>query len=322
MEDRHITETDIWAYIAGNADDETVKRVLLWKTSNQYDPVWFERIAKIYKLTSNGETFGQSDLQKDKEKLLSSLSRTSSRKNRFLRNYLQYAAVAAIFIFSAIYIFMKDSDKITFETSYAERKAIDLPDGSKVWMNSSSLLSYRRSSPRNVYLEGEAFFEVAKDKKISFTVDTHDKIQIKVLGTSFNIASYKQKKITETILLEGKVELSCPKLGQKIQMVPNDKVTYQQNEGTLVTTKVKTPVNFTLWREGMMRFVDKSFQEIAKDLDIQYNIKIKFKNEEIAKSKFTGSFGPDTSIEEILEILQVSKPFNYYQSTHGNWVVE
>ncbi|WP_420602165.1 FecR family protein [Flagellimonas sp.] len=321
MEDHRITETDIWAYVLNNADKKTVERVELWIGSNHYDPYLYERIKNLHKITKE-EAVGDSDIQKAKEKFFDSVGQEVSDRRRFIRKFMRYAAVLAVLSTSLMYFFYNNDSKVTIKTVYGEQKEIELPDGSKVWMNSSSQLSYQKSHPRNIYLEGEAFFEVMRDEQVPFTVETHDQIKIKVLGTSFNVKSYTQKTYTETVLLEGKVELSSLSSDEKIQMIPNDKITFLRNGKKLVQSKVDTPTSFVSWKEGILQFSDKPFREIATDLAIQHNIKIRFKNDKIANSKFTGSFEQETPIEEILETLQLTKSFNYHQSSYGNWVVE
>ncbi|MEX0314990.1 MAG: FecR family protein [Allomuricauda sp.] len=320
MENHRITETDIWAYVSNNADLETMKRVELWKASDQYDPDLFQEITKIY--SSTRQVVDNSNIQKAKESFFEKVSKPSSNKTTFSKEFLKYAAAISLLIFTAIYFFWNEGEKTTIRTAFGEQKEIQLPDGTKVWLNSSSSLSYNPDLPRNTYLEGEAFFEVVKNEKVPFTVDTHDALKVKVLGTSFNIKSYSQNAYTETVLVEGKVELSSPDFGEKIQMLPNDKVVFIKDDKRLIKSTVGIAQDFTSWRDGQYRFMDKSFKEIALDLEIQNNVKIQFQNDKIANSKFTGSFERETTVKEILETLQLTKSFKYHQSSDGIWVVE
>ncbi|MEX0275735.1 MAG: FecR family protein [Flavobacteriaceae bacterium] len=320
MEDHRITETDIWAYVSGNADGETTRRVELWKQSKAYDPKWFEDLAQMYQLTGEMPQ-EEPNVQNAKLKFFKAVEGPGMGRSRFLREFVKYAA-AIVLLASGIYFLYDPSEKIVVQTTFGEQKEVHLPDGTQIWLNASSRLSYETASPRKMLLEGEAFFKVVKNEKVPFTVDTHDGIKIKVLGTSFNVKSYRQKEYTETVLLEGKVELSSRNFPNKVEMSPNDKILFLGRERKLVRSTVAKPNELIAWKDGALHFSDKPFWEIAADLEIQRNIKIKFKNDEIATSHFTGSFEAGTSIGEILETLRSTKPFKYQQSADGDWIVE
>ncbi|WP_025663849.1 FecR family protein [Aquimarina megaterium] len=326
MEQDQITEVDIWGYISKSADIATNERVEEWMNSDDFNENLFNKIQNIYNAT--GEKIPKhSDLETNvaKQKFFNSIE-NKERKNSSWKKIIKYAAMAAILVSTAVYTYqiIIANDIISIETAYSDHEQIHLPDGSVVWLNSSSKLSYNPKSPRTLFLDGEAFFEVAKDKEHPFTVETPDHIIVKALGTSFNVKSYAKNTFTETVLLTGKVEMSSKEyLKNSIIMLPNDKVKIFKNDGRVLASKSSNAISSIAWREGKIQFNNKPFLEIANDLKIQHNVNIRFENEQISHSKFTGSFDQDLPINDILEVLKASKNFKYEYNTKTNeWVIK
>lgn len=218
-------------------------------------------------------------------------------------------------------------------THNGSKSKLVLPDGSTVWLNAGSKLTYEKSfgtSGRHVTLEGEAFFDVVKMPELPFIIQTKV-IQIKVLGTAFNVKSYADEPTTETSLVRGKVEITVNKRPeQKIILLPNNKLvvandadekaiaiikkekkkiplvslqelTYYETDSTIVETS---------WKENRLVFQDESFAEIAKKLERWYNVKLQFQNSALETERLTGSFTNET-IVQALEALQISTDFHF-----------
>ncbi|WP_299247376.1 FecR domain-containing protein [uncultured Aquimarina sp.] len=318
MEPIKITETELWEYISKTADDITIKKVEKWIDSSDYNEVLFNKIITIYKHSATQNP----SVQQAKNRFFT----TVKPKTRVWKEMMKYAAVLIVVI-SGIYVYdtlSLDKNLIVVQTTFGEQKSIALPDGSNVWLNASSKLSYHIKTPRTLSLEGEGFFEVAKDTLHPFTVTTPDHITVKALGTSFNVKSYIDSPTTETKLLTGKVEVSSDEqFKQKVLMIPNEKVTFYKHTKEVVKSKIDLNTSGIAWREGKIQFENKIFREIAIDLKAQFGKQIRFKNEDIANSKFTGSFNTTTPINEIFEILKISKEFTYKLNTKTNeWIIE
>lgn len=322
MGNNSITESDIWAYIAKTSDEVITRKVEKWINSDDYDQILFEEVYSVFKLTENNFGHDKIDVESSKKKFFISINRKRENSNNW-KKPLKYAAVVAFMVFSTTYFYKTNSDRIVFETAYGEQKKINLPDKSIIWLNSSSAISYSKKHPRTVYLEGEAFFDVVKDVNNPFTVHTTSNIQVKVLGTTFNVKSYKANNFLETSLFTGKVKLISDKhFDEKIFMRPNDKIVFDKTSNQIIKSVLINSEDTVAWKLGKIQFSNKPFKAIAKDLDIQFNIKINFENEKIASSKFTGSFNNTTPIEEILEILKATKYFEYKQSSENKWVIK
>jgi len=324
MENYSITKTELWAYISKTADASTKLKVEQWLHSDNYDEQLFAEIELVYKMTGDNQQLPVS-LDVVKDKFFKTVEPIASNSFQW-KNVLKYAAILVFVLATSIVTYQKFSvdDKQTLvQTTYGEHKEIELPDGSLVWLNASSKLSYFEASPREIYLEGEAYFEVAKDKKHPFIVSTKDKLNVKALGTSFNVKAYTKTDLTETILFTGKVEVSSDKyFKDRILMLPKDKVTFSKKNNKVVKSKAEFMTSSIAWKEGRIAFKNKPFKEIANDLSIQYNVKISFKNKKTSNSKFTGSFDKSTSVTEILETLKLSKHFEYEKLEDNKWIIK
>lgn len=213
-------------------------------------------------------------------------------------------------------------EKMTDITSMVEkhntigtRSRITLADGSTVWLNADSRLIYPQeftSNTREVALEGEAFFDIAKNKKRPFIIHLK-KGSIKVLGTSFNVKAYDGEKTIETSVVTGHV--AFVPAGSKLPatdttfITPDLKAIYTIEKGTvtIVPTIAKEDKD---WTEGRLVFKNTSLKEIAAVLNRNFGKEVVFSSEDIADYRLTGTF-VNNSLEDILYYLSRSKPFTY-----------
>lgn len=218
------------------------------------------------------------------------------------------------------------------------RKNIILPDGTTVWLNAESKLSYDKAmvnrDQRVVMLSGEAFFDVKHDKAHPFIIKT-EKISIKVLGTSFNVRAYENDNRTETTLIRGSVELSVNnRPNEKIILKPSEKfILNEQNDsvkedpsiinGAKMIIEYVAPVivankeylTETSWKENYLVFKNESMEELAPKLERWYNVKIIIKNSKIKNYRYSGAFSKET-IDQALQAMQLTKHFNFKIQDH------
>jgi ferric-dicitrate binding protein FerR (iron transport regulator) len=207
------------------------------------------------------------------------------------------------------------------------RTKLVLPDGSTIWLNAGSKLAYSQPfdvKDRRVTLTGEAFFDVAKTGEL-FIIHTEG-VQIKVLGTAFNVRSYPAEKKIETSLVRGRVEVSMDDNPEKkYVLTPNEKLTLNTAGTTSMKKKQLVPLAIvstlrystdsttiaeTSWVENKLVFIDESFEDIAKKLEQWYGVTIVFKNSTVKGEHFTGVFEKET-IGQALEALQLTTPFRF-----------
>ena len=244
-----------------------------------------------------------------------------NRQPVFLQYFLKVAAII-IFVLSTsistyyIYNGYNNSSKnlMSYETvvPLGSQTKIVLPDGTIAWLNSGSTLKYNNSygnENRTVNLTGEGYFEVQKNPKKPFLVYAND-IKVKVLGTVFNVRSYTDEATVEVDLLEGKVDVSVQSGNEKkvLSLLPDEKMVYNKTNKTITSHKVDASRSST-WTTGKLCFVDATLEDIAKNLERKYDVKIEIKSQSIKDELFSGSLDLNQPIDKILEYIDVDKKY-------------
>ncbi|MFT3705568.1 MAG: FecR domain-containing protein [Agriterribacter sp.] len=226
---------------------------------------------------------------------------------------------------------IKDSVTVALN---GERKRIVLPDSTKVHLNSGSKLVFKKDfgkADRQVWLTGEAFFEVTKDKTHPFFVNTN-RMLVKVLGTVFNVKAYDTKEDIETTVVEGKVEVSLKDDAEKkVILTPHEKISLKSNQslGADSAKSVNEPVHPTyavqtvkavakgeempseaVWVNEKMVFVQEPFETVALKMERWYNVRIHFENEKMKGLLMNGDFD-NAGIDDALKVLQIMVRFKY-----------
>lgn len=198
-----------------------------------------------------------------------------------------------------------------------QRAHIVLPDGSKVWVNAGSTLSYPSvfDKERRVSLSGEAFFEVAK-AEIPFIVSA-GKVEIRALGTQFNVFNYPTEKLS-VALLEGSVRVYHPDKETKgVILQPNQQLTETGNR-FLIQSITAAPI---LWKEGLYAFNQSKLKEIIKKLELYYDVKIIVRDSSILNYEYTGKFRQRDGVMEVLRIIQKIHSFEIKQIENTNEII-
>lgn len=193
---------------------------------------------------------------------------------------------------------------------YGKRTQLVLEDGTKVWLNAGSRLAFPQKfdgKKRTVYLEGEGYFEVAKNTSQPFIVNTSS-VNIEVTGTKFNISAYQSDDFCQTVLLEGSVNVigKSKLLNNRTSMLPNQKVIFNKNEQTLVRENEYFPELYVAWTEGWYSFSNESLTEIFKKVERYYNVKIEYNPDLISKAlPVSGKLDLKDSISEVMKVLSL-----------------
>lgn len=204
---------------------------------------------------------------------------------------------------------------------YGKRTRITLSDNSTIWLNSGSRLVYPATfdpGKREVYLEGEAMFEVDHDAKRPFYVLTRD-IEVKVLGTVFNLCAYSDENTTNTVLESGSVELRYSGksiLGKSTEkMVPGILAVFNPETKSIEQTKVNTK-DYTSWKDGYLVLEKNTLESIAKKLSRYYNVSIVFDNQELANETFSGDLDLQNSAFKVLDLIAETTDIEITQIDH------
>lgn len=208
----------------------------------------------------------------------------------------------------------------TLYTPAGQRAQLILQDGTEVWLNAKSRLTYPAhftGDSRKVAIEGEAFFKVAKDPSRPFIVSTHD-VDMKVLGTQFNVCSYPENEYVQTSLLEGSVCVFFPdKENEGIILNPNQQVTV--SNGRMKVEPIRLKEHF-LWRDGIYAFENEPLTDILKKLELYYDVKIVVKNTSLFKGTYTGKFRQRDSLDDVFRVLQQIHKFKVEKDIERNIV--
>ncbi len=251
--------------------------------------------------------------------------RKSRQRKRFslLIRISTYAAVAmfATAITSIAFVF-SSREYGTQITSYVggngiEADVIVLPDGTRVSLGTQTSFSYDSrygKSERVVQLEGEAYFEVTKEKNKPFIVKTKEQ-SIEALGTKFNVSAYPTDSLLTTTLLEGSVLLTTQNLLHPTILKPNEQFIY--NKKTQLTILQQVDANqFVSWTTGYYFFPEQSLEAILYRLSHVYGVQFTIESETLSRRTFTGTFYRGQSIKDIMEIIHLSIPIRYKIDDH------
>lgn len=283
-------------------------------------------------------------LLKEDNEIMPGQNAGSNHKKSIYRK-LVYASLVAATILVVIVVTALHNNNTTrynnptalneIATKKGSKSNIKLPDGSRVWLNADSKLTYAENfmgNTREVTLTGEAYFDVLHDTSRPFIIHA-GKINIKVLGTAFNVRNYADDKTLETTLMRGKIEVTMTgHPDEKIILKPLEKLILPKgNFSTLNAPKTTPPgkisdnnvvltsatytnvdstVAETAWVNDKMVFISQPLGKIAQELERHFAITVIFKNPEVKNYKYTGSFDNE-SLEKIMQLMQLSKKINF-----------
>ena len=272
-------------------------------------------------------------------------------KSGITRNRIIKIAAASAFIFAALFAFryFRHPGGKTFKTitaAFGEKKNVQLPDGSEVTLNGGSKLKTDDGfgvQNRDIYLEGEAFFDVKHNEKVPFVVHTAA-MDVKAVGTSFNVKAYTSEKITEASLIRGLVEVTLKENHNlKMLLYPNQKIKWEhqpgnaakpeqllsKNESTSAGTdslmhklinNSEGVIKEIAWKENKLVFDNEQFDDIAILLERWYGVQIHFNDSELRSFRFTGTFEKE-DINTLLDFLKESRNFNYSVERGENTII-
>lgn len=302
-------------YFDGNITDAEIKELSDWIKNDRHLQNWWE------------EEFSKSDaginpvlrdklFARIKEQTQGKEETQGKEKPRTIRmNPWKWAAAIVLPICIAFFTYyLVDSSQTVgapfiVKADKGDKATIELPDGTNVVLNSASQLNYLNNfgeNVRRVQLNGEAYFKVAHDEKHAFIVQVGD-LEVKVLGTSFNVSAYEDAKDVTVVLLEGKVGVYAQKMSHI--MKPGDKIEYNKATHKITATRVH-PSDYIEWTKGNIYFEKESLENIMKTLSRIYDVEIRFDSNKLPNEYFTGTI-PGGGIQNALNILMLTSPFYY-----------
>lgn len=240
-------------------------------------------------------------------------------RTMLLRKVSRVAAIIAVPLLATFMYFMAEripapaaSDMIVSVGS-GERVSIVLPDGTKVNLNSETKLSYNvndfNRKFREVSMGGEAYFEVAKNEKVPFIIKTNS-MDVKVLGTVFNLQARDEELTTEINLIEGKVALKAGNTQQEVLLFANQRAVLDKRTGSIKVFK-DNPATAAPWLKGELVFHATPIRQVIRAIERSYGVSIQLTQNNLPDNDlFTGTFSTD-NLQETLEILKMHYKFDY-----------
>jgi transmembrane sensor len=305
-------------YIQKRATPDEVTRLSRWINDNQDISLWIEQQINA------SSSIIDSELQL---RMLQNIKNEIENQNQSNKTFKvpkriqlnKWIRVAAMFVLplltaAGMYLFMSPREvtiaPLVVAVERGQKANITLPDGSKVWLNSQSKLTYSADfniRKRELQLDGEAYFEVAHNVEKPFVVLSKD-MAVEALGTSFGVKAYNEDNLISSILMQGKVRVTTPD-GEAI-LLPNDRILYDKTKRRNALSRVTNATDFTGWIHNELRFENESLSEIAKTIERIYNVEVVFASEKLRNKRFTGTLY-NNSLESVLNIISLTSPVSF-----------
>lgn len=309
-------------YLSGNISEENKKVLLAWVAEREENKKYFDDRREIWFSSMSSDeirTFAPSRglLKFTKLKTFSGNRKNGMRPGTKWTAVSVACCISAALLFFAYSFFAKPErnavSDIVVQVPPGSRTAVTLPDGSSVWLNSMSTITYNSdfgSSNRNVSLSGEAHFDVVHNDELPFTVHA-GKMTITDLGTVFNISNYDDDPTVSVVLVEGKVSYSFDDSETCDEMTPGDKLVYDKEKRNTAVSTINTD-GAVSWIKGCYIFENEPLFSIAKKLERGFDVKISIADPSIASIRFFGSFDENTrDVDEILHTLSCTGKISY-----------
>lgn len=318
--------------LSGEITPEEITQLNNWIKKSERNQNIYNESKRVWE--KNNHYLSEEDKGSDLQKIKSQIAEKESRgkvKIRRLTFFYRVAAVIAIpllltagwYLATLFSSTPADTQLCAVSAPKGQIAKCVLADGTKVWLNAGTTITYNPSlsgKNRLVNLNGEAYFEVTKNPRRPFIVNTK-KLQVKVLGTHFNVKAYPEDKTTETTLEEGSVELHLKDFPDQkpVELKPGEHATFEINKKDLKIEKTDTYL-LTAWRDGKFIFKDATLDKIIKHLEHFYDVRIHLKNESMGKIRFRGMFSYDQNIFDALEAIEHTTSITYKMNGRDIWL--
>lgn len=292
----------IYRYFRGDASEEEEIKLLDWVEESKENRETFNRERMLFDIA-----------------LFSSHEDAKAKRIKF-RSILRwsYRVAAVIIVLFSVNVLVgeyitKQAPTIqTITAPEGQHTKLSLADGTEVWLNSNSKLTYTtsfNSKERVVKLDGEAYFNVAHNKKVPFFVKTERNI-IKVVGTSFNVRAYRGSNLFETRLIDGVVDIYKADGSTKLTRLKKSEF-FGDYGNDKYAKRVITDNDYLMWKEGIYSFNNELFANIISKLRNYYDVEITLNNPTALNYRYTGKFKSQDGIEHILKVMQKVNKFYY-----------
>lgn len=305
-------------YLAGELSDDEKILFEQWLQEKEENQQLLKEYQQLYKSSNNYEDNFEVNTTEAWQKFESNMNwnqeNDTSEADTIAKEITMYSRnlwrIAAVFLFMAVgllWIFQSNqnsTDWLVAQTMDSEKKEIQLPDGSSVWLNENTRLTYAPdfATNRQLTLQGEAFFDVQRDEEHPFVIESEQTIT-KVLGTSFNVRAYPNESFVEVNVASGKVSFAQTRSNKKPLILEKQELGRLDKSKWELQEYKMTDNNKLAWRTRNLTFKDTPLQTILDDIAHSYGITIKVENDQLNNCHFTGEFN-DTNLQEVIQSIE------------------
>lgn len=299
-------------YIRGEATQEERNQVVEWMDADE------EHVREVMALRKLHDVVVMNQV----EEATGSSAKAMKHSVSWRKVVWEVSKVAALLLLVLGIQFLMKKEEKGSQNLYVpagQRAELTLPDGSKVWLNSRTRLTYPLTfaKTREVELDGEAYFTVARNEGRNFVVKTQG-MEIRVLGTEFNVKAYAGADEMQVDLLKGCVELGGNALGgTSCRMAPKERIRIAG--GKLVKSRIDD-YDYFKWTEGLICFHQEPVSSIIKKLELYYDIRIVVNKKDFLNELYSGKFRTEDGVEQVLRILQLEHDFTYERDRDLNLI--
>lgn len=313
-----LDEELIVKFLMGQCTEDELHKVKAWLDESDTNARELFRIEEIYHLGKRNEFLEEKKTEKAERHLFKKLNaeRTQQHKTRRIYSWMRYAAMfISVFLLGGfaylVYQANNPSEALLAVTTKNEIKELKLPDGTKVWLNKYTTLKYPHEfseKGRKVYLEGEGYFEVTKSPDKPFIVQS-EAMQVRVLGTVFNLKSDKAKMSAVATLLKGEIEVKGNHEEGMIILAPGQKAELNGITRRLVVKQVDTGIEN--WHNNQFVFEKADIFTIARTLENSYGVKIILAPDMNMDKTYSGTLKKKENVEAVLNLIKNAIPIEY-----------
>lgn len=316
--EKSINDTLLFRFLDKETSEEENEVILRWVSDSEDNRTEFQRLHQAHHLSKLSSLKADIDVDEAWDKLNDSLPKSIKRRKLIDLNILRRVAASVLLVMagaigslwiSGYFSDLQKSAIVELKASKGEKSQAILADGSHVWLNSQTVLKYDALNPRKITLDGEAFFEIKKDRSHPFEVITASGMKVIVTGTKFNLRSFAGESIVETTLEEGEVHIEGANNKQTTQLEPGQQAQYNIGENNMSVRNV-SPELYSLWKNNELRFADISFAELVPRIERWYGVTIKLDPSQKNNDRFTMTIKTE-SLRELLNMMQLTSKFNY-----------
>jgi len=309
----------IGKYLTGKESAEELGKLKTWINTSDGNRKLFNSLKEEKNIAESIDEFETHDKERAWKKYMDHLDSLSHQR------ILIWWKVAAVFFFliacAEIFAYLNketppelatNDSYTTISTNNGQNSKVVLPDSSVVWINSGTTLSYNSNfsvTKRKIKLKGQAFFQISRNEKMPLVVSCND-LDVKVLGTRFDVSAYPEDQNISVVLESGSVELIKSNDQLPVQMLkPGEKAEFDTKLSEVSVSKVQSS-DYTSWKDGILVFKDEPMKKVLEKLQRWYNIDIEVKNPKVNQLVFNATI-VNESVEEIFDLMKFSCAITY-----------